>query len=337
MDIRYSLAEPIALEISLRVEGFTVLLGLSGSGKTSLLRAIAGLLPAQGQPYAGLPAHQRRVGYLPQGYALFPHLRAWENVAYPLPRPGGRARAMELLERVGLLALAERFPAQLSGGQKQRVALARAMARGPEILLLDEPTSALDVPTRDEILGELLREVRDFGVPVLAVTHDPHLCGYADRVAVLADGAIAQEGSAQELMETPCNTQVGRFFGYREIGTGQVVRSLDGEREVEVVVDTLRLRARPARIRGLSSGRSVRLGCMPAQVQLADPERARPGYQRVEIVVHAAHREGCYWRLECTTPLDLPLRIPLSLWGGEPPARLLVEIPSRDLLLWHLD
>jgi len=333
VDIHYRLTQPIALEISLRVEGFTVLLGLSGAGKSSLLRAIAGLLPAQGEPYEGLPAHRRRVGYLPQGYALFPHLRAWENVAYPLPRRGARQRAMELLERVGLSALAQRYPAELSGGQKQRVALARAMARGPEILLLDEPTSALDVPTRDEILAELLREVRDFAVPVLAVSHDPQLCWYADRVAVLAAGRIAQEGPAQEVMETPNSAEVGRFFGYVEIGRGRIATDADDSGAVEVLVETLRLRARPA-VAGLGLGSPARLGCRPAQLRLAGPEPTPPGYQRLDLTVHAAHREGSYWRLDSTTPVDLPLRIPRSLWGENPGTHLLVEMASRDVLLW---
>lgn len=333
VDIHYRLTQPIPLEISLRVEGFTVLLGLSGAGKSSLLRAIAGLVPAQGQPYEGLPAHRRRVGYLPQGYALFPHLRAWENVAYPLPRRGARQRAMELLERVGLLALAQRYPTELSGGQKQRVALARAMARGPEILLLDEPTSALDVPTRDEILAELLREVRDFAVPVLAVSHDPQLCWYADRAAVLAAGRIAQEGPAQELMEAPNSAEVGRFFGYVEIGRGRIATDADGSGVVEVLVETLRLRARPA-VTGLGLGRPVRLGCRPAQLRLAGPEPTPPGYQRLDLAVYAAHREGHFWRVETAGPIHLPLRIPQGLWTNGMSAQISLELTGEDVLIW---
>ncbi|MCE5420759.1 MAG: ABC transporter ATP-binding protein [Acidithiobacillus sp.] len=333
VDISYRLAEPIALQISLQVEGFTVLLGLSGSGKSTLLRAIAGLTAAEGEPYAGLPPHRRRVGYLPQGYALFPHLRAWENVAYPMPRQGARQRAMELLERVGLRELAQRYPAELSGGQKQRVALARAMARGPEILLLDEPTSALDVPTRDEILAELLREVRDFGVPVLAVSHDPQLCLYADRVAVLADGVIAQEGTAQALMEKPRNAQVGRFFGYVEVGRGRIAALGQSADTAEVVVDARRLDARLA-VPSLGEGSLVRLGCRPTEVRLAGEGAIPPGYQRLELTVRNAHREGSFWRLDGTAPINLPLRIPQALWRAGPRRHLAVDIASSELLLW---
>src|ERR1700687_6389120 len=101
MHIDYRIAHPVRLDAAFEVEGFTVLLGQSGEGKTTLLRAIAGLLPAQGQPFGGLLPQQRAVGYLPQGYALFPHLRGWENVAFALPRgPQRRTQALELLARV---------------------------------------------------------------------------------------------------------------------------------------------------------------------------------------------------------------------------------------------
>jgi len=196
MDIHYRLERPVAMDVHLQVEGFTVLLGLSGEGKSILLKAIAGLLPASGTPFGGLPAQQRPIGYLPQGYGLFPHLRAWENVAFPLPPGTDRRReAMDLLVRMGLADWADRYPATLSGGQRQRVALARALARRPQLLLLDEPTSALDMATRDEILEDLIAEMRQLQIPVLAVTHDPHLATMADRMAILAGGAIAQEGT----------------------------------------------------------------------------------------------------------------------------------------------
>ncbi|MBU2765336.1 ABC transporter ATP-binding protein [Acidithiobacillus ferrivorans] len=223
MDIRYQLEKPVMLDVQMQVRDFTVLLGLSGEGKTVLLKAIAGLIPARGHPFAGLAAERRPIGYLPQGYALFPHLRAWENVAFPLPRGAGRrAQAMNLLTRVGLADLAERYPAALSGGQRQRVALARALARRPELLLLDEPTSALDMATRDEILDELIREVHDFGVPVLAVSHDPHLAMLADHMAVLLDGRVVQEGPPREVFARPATMRVARLLGFRNFLTGRV-------------------------------------------------------------------------------------------------------------------
>ena len=223
MEIRYQLEKPVTLDIQMQVRDFTVLLGLSGEGKTMLLKAIAGLIPARGHPFGGLAAERRPIGYLPQGYALFPHLRAWENVAFPLPRGAGRrTQAMDLLARVGLADLAERYPAALSGGQRQRVALARALARRPELLLLDEPTSALDMATRDEILDELIREVHDFGVPVLAVSHDPHLAMLADHMAVLLDGHIVQEGPPRAVFARPATMGAARLLGFRNFLAGRI-------------------------------------------------------------------------------------------------------------------
>src|ERR1700686_5183658 len=223
MRIDYSVDYPVRLDATFEVEGFTVLLGQSGEGKTTLLRAIAGLLPAQGEPFGGLLPQQRAVGYLPQGYAVLPHLRAWENVAFALPRgPQRRAEALELLARVRLVDVGEQYPAALSGGQQQRVALARALARKPQLLLLDEPSSALDAGTRDEVMAELISEIREFGLPALAVSHDPHLAALADRVAVMSGRRIVQQGTPDELLSRPASAAVARLLGHRNLFTARV-------------------------------------------------------------------------------------------------------------------
>jgi molybdate/tungstate transport system ATP-binding protein len=224
MRIDYRIEQPVRLHASFDVEGFTVLLGQSGEGKTTLLRAIAGLLSARGEPFGGLPPQHRAVGYLPQGYALFPHLRAWENVAFALPRgPQRRSQALELLTRVRLAQVAEHYPTALSGGQQQRVALARALARKPQLLLLDEPSSALDAATRDEVMAELIAEVHDFGLPVLAVSHDPHLAALADRVAVMSGRRIVQQGTPAEVLSRPGSVAVARLLGHRNLFSGRIV------------------------------------------------------------------------------------------------------------------
>src|SRR5918999_789395 len=189
------------------------LAGPSGAGKSSVLRVAAGLLcPRAGTVTCAartwldtargieLPPEDRRCGYVFQDYALFPHLSAWQNVGYGLPRAGRRERAHELLERFGLAHRADARPRTLSGGERQRVALARALARRPDALLLDEPLSALDTRTRAgaaRTLKEMLAEAR---VPAVLVTHqfaearelgDPG--GGVDR------GRIVQEGSPSEL------------------------------------------------------------------------------------------------------------------------------------------
>ena len=230
MEIRYALSHPIALEVALRVQGFTVLLGESGTGKTSLLRALAGLLPAKGEPYAGLEAERRPVGYLPQQFALFPHLKSWQNVAFALGgvHPRNRGRSLEFLAIMGIADLAERYPRELSGGQQQRVALARALAREPQLLLLDEPTSALDVATREEVFGEVLERLRTLGVPTLAASHDPWLAQQADWVAVLDRRGLVQQGSGLEVFAHPANPATARLVGFRNLLPGRV-EALDGE------------------------------------------------------------------------------------------------------------
>ncbi|HXR24456.1 MAG TPA: ABC transporter ATP-binding protein, partial [Candidatus Binataceae bacterium] len=217
--VAYRLQRPLALDVALDITGFTVLLGLSGAGKTTLLKALAGLIPGVGTPYGGLPPQQRPVGYMPQGYALFPHLTVWRNVAFALSgsRAARYASARDLLGRVGLGDLAERDPRTLSGGQMQRVALARALARKPELLLLDEPTNALDAATRDQVLEELRALINQLGVPALVATHDPHLAAIGDHVAVLAHGAIVQQDSPAAVFDHPATSHVARLVGFQNL------------------------------------------------------------------------------------------------------------------------
>jgi molybdate/tungstate transport system ATP-binding protein len=222
MRIDYRIERPIALHAAFEVKGFTVLLGASGEGKSLLLRAIAGLTPAHGEPFGGMAPQHRAVGYLPQGYALFPHLNAWQNVAFALRGAQRRAQAMQLLERVHMADFAERYPVTLSGGQQQRVALARALARRPQLLLLDEPTSALDPVTRDDVIAELIGEVHDVGIPALAVSHDPHLAAVADRLVLMHGRRIIQIGSPVEVNANPVDGAAARLLGHRNVHRGRI-------------------------------------------------------------------------------------------------------------------
>ena len=221
----------MTLNVMVELTGFTVLLGRSGSGKTSLLKAIAGLLSAQGEPWGDQPPQHRPVGYLPQGNALFPHLRVWQNVAFPLDAAwhSQRQQAIDLLDTFGVRHLADRWPTQISGGQKQRVALARALARRPQLLLLDEPTSSLDMTTRDEVVEELIDGIRRMGIPALAASHDPNLAAAADHVGLLDDGRVIQEGPPDQVFSRPINVAAARLLGMRNVFSATVL-SQDGAR-----------------------------------------------------------------------------------------------------------
>ncbi|MGH7041135.1 MAG: ABC transporter ATP-binding protein, partial [Acetobacteraceae bacterium] len=269
VDLR--LTRPVALAARFTIRGFTVLLGASGEGKSSLLKALAGLLPASGEPFGGLPAHRRPVGYLPQGSALFPHLPVWRNVAYALdgPRAERRRAAMAWLDRLGLDALAERYPAQLSGGQKQRVALLRALARHPALLLLDEPTASLDAATGEGIVAELIARTRELGLPALVATHDAVLAAMADHVAVMHGRRVVQEGPPEEVFAAPADPDAAALLGWRNLFTG-VMRGADAAGGLvgwEAAGVVLRQRARPSAL----PGAPVRWGISAGAVHVLPP------------------------------------------------------------------
>ena len=226
------------------------LAGPSGSGKSTLLRIIAGLAaPDRGRVECqdevwldtaqglDVPPERRRCGYVFQDYALFAHLRVWQNVAYALrgqSRARRRARARELLESLGIAALADARPGTLSGGERQRVALARALARRPSALLLDEPLSALDSRTRARAARELTTILRAIEVPTVLVTHDfSEAALLGTQAAVIDGGRIIQRGSASELAATPATAFVADFTG-AVVLTGSARAGEDGVTVVDL-------------------------------------------------------------------------------------------------------
>jgi molybdate transport system ATP-binding protein len=245
------------LEVRLvkRLSGFTLdaewragdevvaLFGPSGAGKTLTLQCLAGLMrPDEGRivvkgtvffdaaARVHLPTQKRRLGYVFQGHALFPHLSVADNVAYGLhdwPRDRRRRRTTEILERLGLGDLARRRPSELSGGQRQRVALGRALAPDPELLLLDEPLSALDAPLRRQLREELLAVVREWRKTTILVTHDlPEAFQLADRVVVYEAGQVVQQAPKSELLSAPASERVARLMGVRNILSGRVLKAM---------------------------------------------------------------------------------------------------------------
>lgn len=214
--------------LNLQVEEgeFVVLLGASGSGKTSILRAVAGFLPlasgsifSLGRPLDELPVDRRNVGVVFQDYALFPHMSVRKNIEFGLrirriPNEERRKRVDRMLELVALSEFSEVKPGVLSGGQKQRVALGRALVYAPSVLLMDEPLAALDRKLRSGLQEEIRKIVREAGITTLYVTHDQEEAfNLADRVAILQNGRLTQVATPSELYDRPSSFYTARFVG----------------------------------------------------------------------------------------------------------------------------
>ncbi len=207
------------------------LLGPSGSGKSTLLRCLAGLYGSRPgriwfgeRVMDGVPTESRRVGYLAQGFSLFPHLTVWQHLVFPVG--AAPPTAAYWLATLGLEDLAARYPAELSGGQRQRVALAQALCRSPDLLLLDEPFSALDTPVRHDLRRELRRLQRDLNLATVVVTHDPEEAAYlADAVIVIDQGSESQAGPTRQVFGQPTSPEVARLLGVANVHRGVVSAS----------------------------------------------------------------------------------------------------------------
>lgn len=214
------------IDLDIQENEFFALLGASGSGKTTLLRMLAGFeMPSageillDGQDISHVQPNHRPVNLMFQSYALFPHMTVTQNIAYglemdKLPKPEIKQRVGEMLEVIQLSHLAKRKPDQLSGGQRQRVALGRALVKRPRLLLLDEPLGALDKKLRGEMQLELKRIQAEFGITFIFVTHDQEeALVMADRIAILKDGQLLQNGSPHEIYEHPKSRFAADFIG----------------------------------------------------------------------------------------------------------------------------
>ena len=311
----------VNLRIKTATPSVTVLFGPSGSGKTTVLRALAGLEPLtsgticfDGETWADaaravhLPPQQRRIGFLFQDYALFPHLNIARNIHFGvrhLPASEAKGRVAELLRRFQLDGLANRYPHQLSGGQKQRAALARTLAPQPRLLLLDEPLSALDAPTREAVRGDLSEMLRALQIPVVLVTHDRvEALALGDFLAVMDQGKILQHGPVEEVFRQPADQNVARIVGVETVVAGRIQSVHEGMTTVTIGNACLSSSAS-----GLPPDATKVLVCIRAEdVILFSGDQTAPASARNQLrgVIQSLTREGPMLRiqLDCGFPLS---------------------------------
>jgi len=287
---------PAVANLSLDVvRGETVaLLGPSGCGKTTLLRLIAGFdapdagtVTVAGKVVAGdgifVAPEARRIGFVFQDYALFPHLDVFSNIAFGLkgmPRSERRERVREVMDLVGLTVFARRYPVQLSGGQQQRVALARALAPQPDVLLLDEPFSNLDAALREGTRQEVRRILGRSGATTLLVTHDQEeAMTFADRLAVMRAGRLEQEGEPEVTYRNPRTAFVAGFLGRTNL--------LRGEAQGETVHTVLGEIALLGKARG-----SVLVSVRPEDLQLTPTSQADSETAGTRVVIQERIFQG---------------------------------------------
>jgi len=238
------------IQLEVKKGEMLTLLGPSGCGKTTTLRCIAGLerpdegdIVIDGKPMLSqgfVQPSKRGIGMVFQNYAVWPHMKVYNNVVYGLKlqrlsRQSIKEKAQTVLKLVGLDGLEDRYPAQLSGGQQQRVALARALVGNPKVLLLDEPLSNLDAKLREELRFEIKSLVRRMGITSVYVTHDQaEAMVISDRIAVMESGNVVQIGNAQEIYQKPANRFVADFIGTMNFMSGKVVEVLPDSNAVYV-------------------------------------------------------------------------------------------------------
>ena len=317
---------------------FTAILGASGSGKTTLLRIVAGFeRPDAGEVRLGnevvddaghrfVASEHRRIGYVPQEGALFPHLSVGRNVGFGLPRTANRkARVDDLLELVGLSGYRRRYPHQLSGGQQQRVALARALAIEPEIVLLDEPFSSLDAALRASVRNDVLGVLQRAGTTSILVTHDQdEALSMADQVAVLRTGVIAQLDTPAGLYGAPGDAELARFLGESNL--------LEGEVRAGVATTSLG-RLAVGSWGGEPGGGRARVLVRPEQIELGEPT----GAMDATVISYEYYGHDAVVRVR--TQLEELPELVVRVTGGSPlePGRRVGLVVRGLVVAWPLD
>jgi multiple sugar transport system ATP-binding protein len=286
---------------------FTVLVGPSGCGKSTLLRSIAGLEDVEqgtieigGQVVNGMRPRDRDVAMVFQDYALYPHMTVFGNISLSLrargtPKPEIEARVNRAAEMLGIRALLARHPRQLSGGQRQRVAIGRAIVRNPRVFLFDEPLSNLDAQLRDEMRGEIKRLHQEIATTMIYVTHDQiEAMTLADRIVLLREGRIEQQGAPLDLFERPASLFVAGFLGSPKMNflEGKLVRS-GTTCAIDLGAEVPKLALPPGRsLNGAADGAKVILGLRPEHVGRASGAQPAPGSARLEATIELVQPTG---------------------------------------------
>jgi iron(III) transport system ATP-binding protein len=338
-------------EVSLDVRPgeFLTLLGPSGCGKTTTLRMIAGFeTPDAGhiafgdQDVTKLPANQRDIGFVFQNYALFPHLSVFENVAYGL-RVRGRTDedigkdVGDVLALVGLAGYEQQFSGQLSGGEQQRVALARAIVIRPSVLLFDEPLSNLDAKLRVQMRQEISDLQRRLGITTIYVTHDQEeAMAVSDRIAVMHQGRVVQEGTAEDLYHRPTSQFVAQFVGRVNLVDGRFVEIAGDTVKVAALGTTFSIRSAPE---SLAQGAAVQLLIRPESICLVHAQsgplkatvesRTFLG-EKIEYIVRCAGEALQVVRYNAGPGNAIPDDANVSLCFGEDALTVLTPAPKEE-------
>jgi molybdate transport system ATP-binding protein len=312
--------------------GLIVLFGPSGSGKSLTLQALAGLCQLDAanirlgqtcwQNSAArlfLPPQQRHVGYVPQNYALFPHLTVAQNIAFGLPAHNKQAqrRVAELVSLMRLDGLQHARPAQLSGGQQQRVALARALAPFPRLLLLDEPFSSLDAAVREALREEVRNLYEQVRIPIVLVTHDAQEARIlADTIVVLQNGRVLQTGPQESVFRSPRTPQVATLVGMRTHWPGDVLalKPLSPiEAELTLSIADFTLTARVPQPTQLSPGQHVTVGIRSDEVRIL-AERFPSSNNAIPATVTHVQERGSLCAVTLQLTPEVSLAVPLLRW-----------------------